>query len=508
MVIDLETCVGCHACTIACKVSNGTPPGVHFASVLEHEVGAYPNARREFLPILCNHCEDAPCVDVCPTGASYKRADGIVAVKSDICIGCRACDTACPYGHRHYIEPGLLQQGYFNGELTKFEEVKYPRWTEGTVSKCDFCMDRTDQGLQPACVVTCPPSARHFGDLSDPESNVARLLSERESFSLLPEAETKPSVLYLKPRSESRQKVADQASADVLAAPAWDPAAQGRKGFTTGIRYVGHMGALEALSFLGEAAGGALFILAVAAGLLPPAVLAIVLVGMAVAVLLAHLGKPMRAWRAVSKPGKSWVSRGTLAISGFVATAVLSLAPTALRGPMTAAALVLAPVIMLYGGLLLRSYRAIRFWRGPFLPLAFAAQGVATAGALMLALVSWFADDHPASNWLPGLTLIALALSAVFAAMHWMNVERSRGVQASKARLLEGDLRGLFVWGAGVGGLLIPALGLVLIMTATDSVIVVALLSALVVVCRFWGDYAYRNSIIMAGAYEPMTPHH
>src|SRR5690606_13510503 len=111
-------------------------------------------------------------------------------------------------------------------------------------------------------------------------------------------------VLYLKPRSESRQKVADQASADVLAAPAWDPAAQGRKGFTTGIRYVGHMGALEALSFLGEAAGGALFILAVAAGLLPPAVLAIVLVGMAVAVLLAHLGKPMRAWRAVSKPGK------------------------------------------------------------------------------------------------------------------------------------------------------------------------------------------------------------
>jgi len=199
MVIDLTVCVGCHACTVACKSSNGTPPDIYFARVHEREVGEYPNARREFLPVLCNHCDNAPCVEVCPTGASYQRKDGIVAVNSDLCIGCRSCATACPYEQRHYVKPGILQEGYFKGDLTKYEEAKYDRWTEGTVIKCDFCMDRVDQGLQPACVATCPPVARHFGDLADPESNVSRLLRENESFTLLPDAGTKPSVHYIKP---------------------------------------------------------------------------------------------------------------------------------------------------------------------------------------------------------------------------------------------------------------------------------------------------------------------
>jgi Fe-S-cluster-containing dehydrogenase component len=198
MVIDLNVCVGCHACTAACKATNGTPPDILFARVHEREVGEYPNARREFLPVLCNHCEEAPCVDVCPTGASYQRADGIVAVNGEICIGCRSCATACPYENRHYVEPGTLDNGYFNGELTLYERAKYERWTEGTVIKCDFCMDRVDQGMKPACVETCPPIARHFGDLSDPDSNVSRLLKERESFTLLPDAGTKPCVHYLK----------------------------------------------------------------------------------------------------------------------------------------------------------------------------------------------------------------------------------------------------------------------------------------------------------------------
>lgn len=199
MVIDLKVCVGCHACTVACKASNGTPPDIYFARVHEREVGEYPNARREFLPVLCNHCDNPPCVEVCPTGASYKRSDGIVAVNSDICIGCRSCATSCPYEQRHYVEPGLLSQGYFKDGLTLYENFKYQRWTEGTVIKCDFCMDRVDKGLNPACVDTCPPEARIFGDLEDPESRVSKLLKERESFTLLPDAGTKPSVHYLKP---------------------------------------------------------------------------------------------------------------------------------------------------------------------------------------------------------------------------------------------------------------------------------------------------------------------
>lgn len=199
MVIDLKTCIGCHSCTSACKATNGTPPDILFARVHENEVGEYPHARRVFLPVLCNHCEDAPCVDVCPTGASYQRPDGIVAVNADTCIGCRSCETACPYDHRHYVESGLLTKGYFKTELTDYENVKYKRWTEGTVIKCDFCADRIDNGQNPACVDTCPAEARIFGDLSDPNSAPSKLLQERESFTLLPEAGTKPCVHYLKP---------------------------------------------------------------------------------------------------------------------------------------------------------------------------------------------------------------------------------------------------------------------------------------------------------------------
>ena len=199
MVIDLQVCVGCHSCTAACKSSNGTPPDIFFSRVHEFESGEYPDARREFLPVLCNHCEDPPCVDVCPTGASFQREDGIVGVNGEICIGCRSCALACPYDHRHYVEHGTLKKGYFDGDLTLYEKAKYPRWTEGTVIKCDFCMDRVDQGLKPACVETCPAGARIFGDLSDPESEVSTLLRVNESFTLLPEAGTNPSVHYIKP---------------------------------------------------------------------------------------------------------------------------------------------------------------------------------------------------------------------------------------------------------------------------------------------------------------------
>jgi molybdopterin-containing oxidoreductase family iron-sulfur binding subunit len=199
MIIDLKVCVGCHTCTASCKASNGTPPDIMFARVHEGEVGEYPKARRVFLPVLCNHCDEPPCVTVCPTGASHQRADGIVAVKSDVCIGCRSCVTACPYEHRHYVQPGILDKGYFNGELTEYEKAKYQRWTEGTVIKCDFCMERVDAGMEPACVVSCPSEARIFGDLSDPNSKVSKLLRDGESFTLLPEAGTTPSVHYLKP---------------------------------------------------------------------------------------------------------------------------------------------------------------------------------------------------------------------------------------------------------------------------------------------------------------------
>ena len=132
-----------------------------------------------YVPALCNHCADAPCVTVCPTGASHQRDDGIVLVDQDKCIGCRACMMACPYANRFYLRKGVLETGY-HGERTAFEDAKWQSFTEGTVTKCTFCAHRVDDGLEPACVVTCPTDARIFGDLDDPESRPSVLIRERD----------------------------------------------------------------------------------------------------------------------------------------------------------------------------------------------------------------------------------------------------------------------------------------------------------------------------------------
>jgi molybdopterin-containing oxidoreductase family iron-sulfur binding subunit len=197
MVIDLRRCVGCNACTLACKQEHGTPQGIHFARVVTREVGAYPAAKRTFLPVLCNHCQDAPCAEVCPTGATYIRPDGIVMVDNKKCIGCRACAVACPYMNRHFIEEGLLQNGHGPGRLTAFELVKFAGFEEGTMTKCTLCAHRIDQGLEPACVVTCPSECRIFGDLEDENGRLQTLIRERGGEPLLPECNTRPSVYYL-----------------------------------------------------------------------------------------------------------------------------------------------------------------------------------------------------------------------------------------------------------------------------------------------------------------------
>ena len=197
MVIDLRRCIGCNACTLACKQENGTPEGVHYARVITREVGTYPTTKRTFLPVLCNHCDDAPCAQACPSGATYVREDGIVAVDREKCIGCRACAVACPYMNRHFIERGMLRHGYGADGLSPYEAVKFADFEEGTMTKCNLCAHRLDQDLEPACVVTCPTDARIFGDLEPPEGKLQTLISERKGWTLCPEANTKPSVFYL-----------------------------------------------------------------------------------------------------------------------------------------------------------------------------------------------------------------------------------------------------------------------------------------------------------------------
>ncbi len=197
MVIELKKCIGCQTCTIACKVEHCTPPGVFWGRVLEKEEGQYPSVRRTFLPSLCNQCKEAPCCDVCPTGATYKREDGIVAMNYDVCIGCRTCMMACPYENRYYWGKPKDTM-YFPGIPHPYEQAGLEEYQRATVQKCDFCLTtRLEKGVEPACIQACPMEARTFGDLDNPRSEVSRLIRAQGGIQLKAELGTEPSVYYI-----------------------------------------------------------------------------------------------------------------------------------------------------------------------------------------------------------------------------------------------------------------------------------------------------------------------
>ncbi len=173
MVINLRKCVGCHACTIACKAEFNVPLSTWRSWVKIRESGIYPNIRKSFLPKLCNNCRDAPCVDVCPTKASYYGKDGTALIDDNKCIGCKLCVTACPY-----------QQRFVNPD----KEI---------AEKCNLCIHRVRKGLMPACVNACINGARTFGNFNDPDSKVSKLIRANKVRVLKPEFGTGPRVYYI-----------------------------------------------------------------------------------------------------------------------------------------------------------------------------------------------------------------------------------------------------------------------------------------------------------------------
>ncbi len=201
MAVDLERCLGCWTCAVVCKEENDVPMGLWWNRVLteggdglDKPDGTYPHLDLDYLPLACQHCEDAPCVKVCPAEATYKREDGgIVLVDYSKCIGCRYCMAACPYSVRvfNWAEPQRIPDfsyGMVEGR---------PR---GVVEKCTFCVHRLDQGLEPSCVVSCPAQARIFGDLNDPDSPVSVAVRERGGTQMLADKGTHPQVYYLSKR--------------------------------------------------------------------------------------------------------------------------------------------------------------------------------------------------------------------------------------------------------------------------------------------------------------------
>jgi len=210
MVINLAKCTRCHACIAACRIEHFLPLGMTWPRLIAYETDI-PGQELTTLPVRCNQCKEAPCVEVCPAEATKKRPDGIVYVDNNKCVGCRYCVVVCPYQNRTFFSRDK-DPGFFPGhERTRFEKAGrklYPH-VSGTTEKCDFCMERIDTGMAkglvpgkdreatPACVNTCQARALTFGDLDDPNSEVSKLIREKNAFQLHPEYGTEPSVYYI-----------------------------------------------------------------------------------------------------------------------------------------------------------------------------------------------------------------------------------------------------------------------------------------------------------------------
>jgi len=184
-VIDQTACIGCHACTVACKTEHDVPLGVNRTWVKYIESGTWPDTKRSFSVMRCNHCSDAPCVSICPTGALFRRPDGIVDFDTSLCIGCKSCMQACPYDAL-YIDP-----------------------VDNTAQKCNYCVHRVEVGLEPACVVVCPEGAIISGDLDDPTTPISRFMLDEGLQQRSPEQGTMPNLWY---------RGVDQAAIDPLGA--------------------------------------------------------------------------------------------------------------------------------------------------------------------------------------------------------------------------------------------------------------------------------------------------
>jgi phenylacetyl-CoA:acceptor oxidoreductase subunit 1 len=413
MVMDLNRCVGCQTCTIACKHANDTPPGVQWRQVLDVEYGRFPDVERVFLPVGCQHCDEPPCVPVCPTGATYRRADGIVAVLYDRCIGCGACAVACPYQARHLVH---RRDRYFRDRDTVQEQAVAHGERLGVIQKCTFCADKIDagraQGLvpgrdlaaTPACASACIAQAIRFGDFNDPDDPVTRMARGQPSFALHEGLGTRPMIryLYTTPAVPGRGGEAD--AADERVSDPEDPLTgklQRRWDARAAANFIcgGLSSGLMAMAYLGHLAG------AVPAGRLP-AIYAggSAIMAMGLFAVFLEIGRKLRFVYVLRRPQTSWMTREV-----YVVAALYPMVAADLWRPHPAldAAIAVAALAFLYcQARILHASKGIPAWRVPLMPWMLVATGLFEGlGALTLVLA---VAQVAVPAWL-GWPIVALA---------------------------------------------------------------------------------------------------
>ena len=390
MVVDLNRCVGCQTCTIACKHHNDTPPGVQWRRVLDVEQGEYPNVERLFLVTGCQHCAEPPCVPVCPTGATRQRADGLVTMDYDTCIGCGYCAVACPYQARTIAH----EREWYYGVPTRQESHVFHEDRVGVATKCTFCVDKIDDaeetgavpGLDlehtPACASSCIAQALHFGDFADSDSNVSRLAQANANFQMHAELGTDPQIRYLYEVPETtpgrEAEEADDPREDDPNNPLvgtrqtfWDLRAA--MNFTLGGMSSGLAVAAWLVWALGGVPDAALpwFFAAAAAGM-----------GVGLLFVFAEIGRPARFLYVLRRPQSSWMTRETYAVVVFCPAVAADLF---WPSPALHALIAIAAAAFLFcQGRILHAGRGIPAWRHRLVPWMLSASGLYEGVALLV----------------------------------------------------------------------------------------------------------------------------
>jgi phenylacetyl-CoA:acceptor oxidoreductase subunit 1 len=413
MVADLERCVGCQTCTAACRHANATSPPVQWRKVLDIEAGSYPNVSRTFVPVGCQHCADPPCMHVCPSTATRQRADGIVTIDYDICIGCAYCDVACPYQARFKLDAASFA---FRDAAMQNEIEREDLRRIGVAQKCTFCSDRVDFGLAngltpgvdpratPACVNACIADALHFGDVDDPESNVSRLLREHAHFRMHEELGTEPGFHYLFGRAQAGAvsgggpEIAPPKTVDTLRTRGVEPWHQRHWDWKAAGNFVcGGMGTgLLLFVALAQLIGAASF---------PLGWIALALVALGLFLVLLKIGRPWRAAFVLRQPQRSWMAREAWVALGLFPVGALAAWYETPALDLAAAGLGL---LFLYcQAMILSEAKGIPAWRAPFIVPLIVATGVAEGAGLFLA----------AAAVLPGLAAVATKIAVAAAAL-------------------------------------------------------------------------------------------